>query len=81
MLSTYNTGKEMRNEKLPFEFILMVIEKDNYTAEICYTMFSQHILPINTSKINKIFACKVCAVSIYISRSLSQILLRVPRSK
>lgn len=64
-------GQEMRNEKQPFELILMVVEKDNNAVEICYSMFFQHVLPINTSKINKIFACKVSAISIHIGRALS----------
>ncbi len=72
-------GKVLTEKRwLPFQFVLMVIEKNKNPTEISNPTFLHHTSPINTSKINKVFSSKVCAVSINISRALLQILLGMP---
>jgi len=56
--------------RVPLQFILMVIKKDKNSTDISNPMFIHHALPINITKIYKIFPSKVCAITINISRSL-----------
>lgn len=65
----------VKTATLPFQLILMIIEKDEYPAKISHLMFLHHCCPVNTTKVNKILPSKVCAISINISRAFLQVLL------